>query len=109
VLKQLLDNAVKYSPAGSPLIISASVAGERIVISITDRGEGIAEDEQTRIFEKFYRGRSSRDHVLGTGLGLSIAKGIIEAHGGKIWVTSQAGKGSIFSFALPISKEELVR
>jgi len=109
VLKQLLDNAVKYSPPGSPLTISAAVAGERIVISVTDRGEGITEDEQTRIFEKFYRGRDSRDHVLGTGLGLSIAKGIIEAHGGKIWVTSQPGKGSIFSFALPISKEELVR
>jgi two-component system sensor histidine kinase KdpD len=108
VLKQLLDNAVKYSPPGSPLTIAASVAGEKIVISITDRGEGIAEDEQARVFEKFYRGRSSRDHVLGTGLGLSIAKGIIEAHGGKIWVTSQAGKGSIFSFALPVSKEELV-
>ena len=109
VLKQLLDNAVKYSPPDSPLIISAEMAGEKIVISVTDRGKGIAEDEQSRIFEKFYRGRASRDQVLGTGLGLSIAKGIIEAHGGKIWVTSQPGKGSIFSFALPIRKEELVR
>ncbi|MBZ5592212.1 MAG: DUF4118 domain-containing protein [Acidobacteriia bacterium] len=109
VLKQLLDNAVKYSPVGSPVTISASVAGERIVISITDRGKGIAEDEQARIFEKFYRGRASRGQVLGTGLGLSIAKGIIEAHGGRIWVTSQPGKGSIFSFALPISEEELVK
>jgi two-component system sensor histidine kinase KdpD len=107
--KQLLDNAVKYSPPGSPLTISAGVAGERIVISVTDRGKGIAEDEQGRIFEKFYRGRASRDHVLGTGLGLSIAKGIIEAHGGKIWVTSQPGKGSIFSCALPTRREEPIR
>ena len=108
VLKQLLDNAVKYSPPGSRLTISASVAGEKIVISVADRGKGIPEAEQARIFEKFYRGRGSRDAVLGTGLGLSIAKGIIEAHGGKIWVTSQPGQGSIFSFALPASKKELV-
>ena len=108
VLKQLLDNAVKYSPPGSPLTISAGVAGEKIVISVADHGKGIPEAEQARIFEKFYRGRGSRDAVQGTGLGLSIAKGIIEAHGGKIWVTSQPGQGSIFSFALPASKKELV-
>jgi signal transduction histidine kinase len=84
------------------------VAGEKIVISVADHGKGIPEAEQARIFEKFYRGRASRDEVLGTGLGLSIAKGIIEAHGGKIWVTSQPGQGSSFSFALPASKKELV-
>ena len=108
VLKQLLDNAVKYSPPGSPLTIAAGVAGEKIVISVADHGKGIPEAEQARIFEKFYRGRASRDETLGTGLGLSIAKGIIEAHGGKIWVTSQPGQGSIFSFALPVAKKELV-
>jgi two-component system sensor histidine kinase KdpD len=108
VLKQLLDNAVKYSPPGSPLTIAAGVAGEKIVISVADHGKGIPEAEQARIFEKFYRGRAFRDETLGTGLGLSIAKGIIEAHGGKIWVTSQPGQGSIFSFALPVSKKELL-
>jgi len=109
VLKQLLDNAVNYSPPGSPLTISAEVVSGKIVLSVTDRGKGIAEEEQSRIFDKFYRGRSSRDNVLGTGLGLSIAKGIVEAHGGKIWVTSEPGKGSVFSVALPIHKTELVR
>jgi two-component system sensor histidine kinase KdpD len=104
VLKQLLDNAVKYSPPGSPLTLAAGVAGEKIVISVADQGKGIAEAEQARIFEKFYRGRASRDETPGTGLGLSIAKGIIDAHGGKIWVTSQPVQGSIFSFALPVSK-----
>lgn len=108
VLKQLLDNALKYSPPGSPLTIAAGVAGEKIVISVADHGKGIPEAEQARVFEKFYRGRASRDETFGTGLGLSIAKGIIEAHGGKIWVTSQPGQGSIFSFALPVSKKELV-
>jgi two-component system sensor histidine kinase KdpD len=109
VLKQLLENAVNYSPAGSPLAISAEVVSGKIVLGVTDRGKGIAEEEQSKIFDKFYRGRSSRDNVLGTGLGLSIAKGIVEAHGGKIWVTSEPGKGSVFSVALPIYKGELVR
>jgi two-component system sensor histidine kinase KdpD len=108
VLKQLLDNAVKYSPPGSPLTISADRTGERITISVMDRGQGIAEEEQAKVFDKYYRGRASRDQVAGTGMGLSIAKGIVEAHGGKIWVTSQPGKGSVFSFALPAFKGELV-
>jgi len=109
VLKQLLDNAVKYSQPGTPVVIAAETAGERIVVSVSDRGSGIAEEEQSRVFDKFYRGRKSRERVLGTGLGLSIAKGIIEAHGGKIWVTSEPGKGSVFSFAVPMVKGELVR
>jgi len=109
VLKQLLDNAVKYSAPGTPVVIAAETAGERIVVSVSDRGSGIAEEEQSRVFDKFYRGRKSRERVLGTGLGLSIAKGIIEAHGGKIWVTSEPGKGSVFSFAVPMVKGELVR
>jgi two-component system sensor histidine kinase KdpD len=109
VLKLLLDNAVKYSPPGSLVSISAEAAGEKIVISVADRGSGITEEEQSRVFDKFYRGRGSRDQVLGTGLGLSIAKGIVEAHGGKIWVTSQPGKGSVFYFTVPVFKSELIR
>jgi two-component system, OmpR family, sensor histidine kinase KdpD len=109
VLKQLFDNAVNYSPAGSPLTITAEVVSGKIVLSVMDRGKGIAEEELSRVFDKFYRGRSSGDKVLGTGLGLSIAKGIIEAHGGKIWVTSEPGKGSVFSVALPIYKGDPVR
>jgi two-component system, OmpR family, sensor histidine kinase KdpD len=108
VLKQLLDNAINYSPPGAPLIIYAQAQGERIVVSVADEGRGIPVDEQSRIFDKFYRGRAWREKVLGTGLGLSIAKGIVEAHGGKIWVTSAPGKGSVFSFAVPVFKGELV-
>jgi len=108
VLKQLLDNAINYSPPGAPLIISAQAEGERIVVSVADEGRGIPVDEQSRIFDKFYRGRAWREKVLGTGLGLSIAKGIVEAHGGRIWVTSAPGKGSVFSFAVPAFKGELV-
>ena len=108
VLKQLLDNAVNYSPPGAPLTISAQSEGERIVVSVADAGKGIPVDEQPKIFDKFYRGRAWRETVLGTGLGLSIAKGIVEAHGGKIWVTSAPGEGSMFSFAVPMFKGELV-
>ncbi len=109
VLKQLLDNSLKYSRPGTPLTISAELAGERIVISVADQGRGIPVAEQHKIFDKFYRGLAWRDKVPGTGLGLSIAKGIIEAHGGKIWVSSEPGKGTVFSFAVPMFKGELVR
>lgn len=109
VLKQLLDNSIKYSRPGTPLTISAELAGERIVIHVADQGRGIPVAEQHRIFDKFYRGLAWRDKVPGTGLGLSIAKGIIEAHGGKIWVASEPGKGTVFSFAVPMFKGELVR
>ena len=108
VIRQLLDNALKYSPAGSELAISARVENEKIVVSIADHGCGINESEQDRIFEKFYRGQEQRSYVAGTGLGLSIAKGIVEAHGGRIWVSSQPGSGSVFNFSLPIHKGEPV-
>jgi two-component system sensor histidine kinase KdpD len=106
VLKQLLDNALKYTPPGSPVIISARAGEGRIVISVADRGSGIDEQEQARIFDKFFRAREHRFRVPGTGMGLAIAKGIVEAHGGKIWVTSEPGQGSVFSFSLPVYHRE---
>jgi two-component system sensor histidine kinase KdpD len=108
VLRQLVDNALKYSPPGSPLTISARSGDGRIVVSVADRGSGIDEQEQMRIFDKFFRAREHRFRVPGTGMGLAIAKGIVEAHGGKIWVTSEPGQGSVFSFALPVYRGEIV-
>jgi two-component system sensor histidine kinase KdpD len=108
VLKQLLDNALKYSPPGSPLTISARRDDGRVVVSVADRGSGIDEREQMLIFDKFFRAREHRFRVPGTGMGLAIAKGIVEAHGGKIWVTSEPGQGSMFSFALPVRRVEMV-
>lgn len=108
VLKQLLDNALKYSPPRSPLTISAEAREGRIVIGVADQGGGIEAREQMRIFDKFFRSREHRFRVPGTGMGLAIAKGIVEAHGGKIWVTSEPGQGSIFSFTLPACRGEMV-
>jgi two-component system, OmpR family, sensor histidine kinase KdpD len=108
VLRQLLDNVLKYSPPGSPLTISARAGEGRIVVSVADRGSGIDEQEQMHVFDKFFRAREHRFRVPGTGMGLAIAKGIVEAHGGKIWVTSEPGQGSVFSFALPVHRGEMV-
>jgi two-component system sensor histidine kinase KdpD len=104
-LKQLVDNALRYSPADAPIAITAESCGGDVVIRVADRGIGIEEEERSRIFDKFFRGRNSRYQVPGTGLGLSIAKGIVEAHGGKIWVESEPGNGSVFNISLPVSKE----
>src|SRR5271165_2752300 len=101
VLVQLLENAAKYSPAGTPITISAEATGKTVCLSVADRGPGIDDMEQSLIFEKFYRGRDERYRVQGTGMGLAIAKAIVEAHGGTIGVTSQLGSGSVFHFTVP--------
>jgi len=106
VLTQLLDNAVKYSPAGSPIVISSEVSGQYLVTSVADRGAGIDSFEQALIFDKFYRGKEHRYRVQGTGMGLAICKAIVEAHGGSVGVTSQVGSGSVFHFSLPLSPEK---
>jgi len=101
VLVQLLENAAKYSPPGTPITISAEPDGKMVDISVADRGPGIDDMEQSLVFEKFYRGRDQRYRVQGTGMGLAIAKAIVEAHGGTIGVTSQLGSGSVFHFTVP--------
>jgi two-component system, OmpR family, sensor histidine kinase KdpD len=105
-LKQLLDNAVKYSPEDTPIDITAQLINENIVISVTDHGQGIEEADQDHIFDKFYRGQHSGYDAKGTGLGLSIAKGMVEVLGGQVWFDSLPGKGSTFSFSLPVSRSE---
>jgi len=102
VLRQLLENAAKYSPPGSPIHISVEKTSTEVVVSVADHGSGIDELEQSIIFEKFYRGKDNRYSVQGTGMGLAIAKAVVEAHGGTIRVISQLGQGSVFSFTLPL-------
>ena len=107
VLRHLLENAVKYSQPGSPIFVSAEVKGDRLLTTVADRGSGIDDLERSLIFDKFYRGQSQRYRVQGTGMGLAIVKAIVEAHGGRINVTSQLGHGSVFSFGLPIAGERI--
>lgn len=106
VLQHLLENASKYSAEGTPIFISSEVRGDRLVTSVADRGAGIDDLERSMIFDKFYRGQSQRFRVQGTGMGLAIVKAIVEAHNGRIEVTSQLGQGSVFSFGLPLALEK---
>lgn len=101
VITHLLDNAAKYSPPDTPIHVSVERQGSDVVTSVADHGPGIDEMEQEMIFEKFYRGREQRMIIQGTGMGLPIAKAIVELHRGKIGVTSQTGRGSVFHFSLP--------
>jgi two-component system sensor histidine kinase KdpD len=107
-LRQLVDNALKYSPPKTPIDVVADLEGERVVIRVHDRGPGIPERERERIFDKFYRRASapgSRASVPGTGLGLYIAREILRTHGGDLWIESEPGEGSEFCAALLLPKE----
>jgi len=101
VIVHLLDNAAKYSPSNTPIHVTVELRGSELITSVADHGPGIDEMEQEMIFEKFYRGRNQRMIIQGTGMGLPIAKAIVELHGGKIGVTSQLDRGSLFYFSLP--------
>lgn len=105
VIRQLADNAIKYSPPRSPIRIGAEFTGAELVITVADSGCGIPYEDQERIFEKHYRGRARGSGTPGTGLGLASAKCIMEAHGGEIWVKSAPGSGSVFHISLPVSME----
>jgi signal transduction histidine kinase len=98
----LISNAIKYTPDGGSVTISAELNEGRLRCAVRDTGIGIRPDEIERIFETFYRTEAAKAlSVRGTGLGLSIVKGIVERYGGRIWVTSTVGEGSVFSFELP--------
>jgi two-component system sensor histidine kinase KdpD len=104
VMINLVENAMKYAPAGSAIDLSASVRDRDVVVEVADRGPGIPLGEEARIFDKFYRGKFSREG--GVGLGLTICRGIVEAHGGRIWVENRSGGGAIFRFSIPLTDEQ---
>jgi len=104
VLQNLLDNAIQYTPAGGRIEVSATASAREAVIAVADTGIGIPLADQERIFERFYRVDAARSREAGgTGLGLSIAKHIVEAHGGRLWVQSEVGRGSKFYFSIPLA------
>lgn len=110
VLVNLLDNALKFAPVDQPINIEAVVDGEWVILTVKDRGPGLPEGSSELLFHKFFRGpgdlAAGRWEVGGTGLGLSIAKGIVEAHGGRIWADNRPGGGAVFSFSLPAAMAE---
>jgi signal transduction histidine kinase len=101
VLGNLLGNAIKYSPEGGPIDVSARRVGGQLRIEVRDRGLGIASEHHSRIFTKFYRAEARASGIAGAGLGLAVARDIVEAHGGEIGFTSSEGAGSTFWVALP--------
>jgi two-component system sensor histidine kinase KdpD len=105
VLENLLDNARKYSPSQSPITISVHMIERELEIAVHDCGIGIPSEDLERVFDKFYRVKR-QEVVAGTGLGLSICKGIVEAHGGRIWAENNPDQGATLTFTLPASPLE---
>jgi signal transduction histidine kinase len=101
VISNLLGNAIKFTPQGGRIRVSARRHDDQVVISVADTGPGIAGEHLSKIFDWFWQAQGTGH--MGSGLGLSIAKGIVEAHGGRIWAESELGKGSQFSFTLPLA------
>ncbi len=102
VITNFVDNALKFTPAGGTVTISAWEADGEIAVEVKDTGIGIAPEDQAHVFDKFYRVKSAQvAGIEGTGLGLAIVKSIVEGHGGRVWVESELGQGSTFGFALP--------
>jgi two-component system, OmpR family, sensor histidine kinase KdpD len=102
-LRHVLENAIRYSPPESRVVLEAAREGDRLLLSVTDHGTGIDPAEQLFVFDKFYRGRQHRSSIRGSGMGLAIAKAILEAHGGGITLASSAGQGSRFTLWLPLA------
>jgi K+-sensing histidine kinase KdpD len=108
VFRNILDNAIKYSPESGLIVLRGEIRTQDVVISVADQGVGISPEDQIPLFEKYFRGRSSAGyHIPGTGLGLPVARAIIERHGGRIWVESKLGEGTTLYFSLPKAKEIL--
>jgi signal transduction histidine kinase len=104
VLRNLLENAVKYSPQGGLIVVRGETHSHQILISVADQGVGIAPEHLNRLFEKFFRVKSGASQAtIGSGLGLPIARSIVQAHGGKIWAESRPGQGSTFYLTLPVT------
>ena len=100
VVYQLMENAVKYSPAGALVRLEARARPHGVEITVADEGQGISASHLDRIFDRFYRAGETQP---GTGLGLFIAQSLVAAMGGKLWVDSEEGRGSRFSFELPFA------
>ena len=105
VVSNLVSNAIKYSHEGGAVEVSCEVRDEDVIVSVTDTGLGISSEDQERMFERFFRGSDPvKRRIRGTGLGLYVSRGLVQRHHGRMWVESEAGRGSVFSFALPFEQ-----
>ena len=101
ILGNLIGNAIKFTPRGGRIVLAARREGREVRVSVTDQGPGIPEGDLPRVFEPYWQAQGTAR--LGAGIGLKIAKGLVEAHGGRIWVESKMGEGTTFSFTLPVA------
>jgi len=101
MIANLLENAIKYTPANGEIVVAAVVEGDQVILRVSDSGPGIPAADQPYIFDKFFRASNVPDDTGGTGLGLSIVKSIVDSHQGRIWVDSQLGRGTTFTVVLP--------
>jgi signal transduction histidine kinase/GAF domain-containing protein/ActR/RegA family two-component response regulator len=107
ILVNLVDNAIKYTPPGGEITLDAQQMAGFLHLHVTDNGIGISEDDQEKLFSRFFRAESALSSgVSGVGLGLYITRSLVELHGGEIWVSSNLDQGSTFSFSLPLAKQE---
>jgi two-component system sensor histidine kinase KdpD len=104
VLTNLVENAIKYTPAQSEIIISAWRSEHEAFLAVTDSGNGVSEESLSRLFEPFYRGDAAANRPQGAGLGLAVARGLVQAHGGRIWAENRPEGGARFVVALPLSR-----
>jgi Amt family ammonium transporter len=106
VLLNLLSNAIKFTPEGGRVGVRAEPVDEHVEVAVSDTGVGIAPEDHEAVFEEFRQVGSVARKVEGTGLGLALSRKFVELHGGRIWVTSQVGVGSTFTFTLPVRRGE---
>ena len=102
VVFNLLSNAVKFTPQGGSVVVGSAQENGEVLVSVTDTGPGIAPEDQERIFEEFQQTEVGQEQREGTGLGLALSRKLVELHGGRIWVESEPGRGSTFTFTLPV-------
>ena len=101
MIANLVENAIKYTPANGDILVAAVVEGDQVILRVSDNGPGIPAADQPYIFDKFFRASNVPDEIGGTGLGLSIVKSIVDSHQGRIWVDSVLGRGTTFTVVLP--------